>query len=75
MNHVRMNLVASVTYLASLGIVEFPLFGIAIEGSIGTVICAWCGALKVEENMEAVGSVVYGDVFGSLTWLLVHFRP
>jgi len=56
MNHVRMNLVVSVTYLASLGIVEFPLFGVAIDGNIGTVICAWCGSLKVEGNNEAASS-------------------
>lgn len=54
MNHARMSLVAGATHLASLGVVEFPLFGLSIDGSIGTVICAWCGALKVKGNMQSV---------------------
>ena len=59
MNLAKMNLVAGVTHLSSLGIVEFPLFGIAIEGSVGTVICAWCGPLKVENQIQSVRSCYY----------------
>lgn len=54
MNHARMNLVAAVTYLTNLGVVEFPLFGVAIEGSIGTVLCAWCGPLDVRAGVQKV---------------------
>lgn len=50
MNRARMSLVAGITHLASLGVVEFPLFAIATDGCIGTVLCAWCGPITLHDG-------------------------
>lgn len=75
MNHVRMNLVAGVTHLASLGIIEFPLFGVAIEGNVGTVVCAWCGPLESYGKIESVRQSL--QIFDSclIVRFTVHIHP
>ncbi|TFY81689.1 hypothetical protein EWM64_g2320 [Hericium alpestre] len=41
LNQDRMYLVAAVDFYAAVGIKEYPVFGLAVHGSIGNVIMAW----------------------------------
>ncbi|TFY64082.1 hypothetical protein EVG20_g6064 [Dentipellis fragilis] len=40
-NQGRLDLVAVVKFLGVLGITDFPIFGLVIEGTMGAVTCAW----------------------------------
>ncbi|KAI0316219.1 hypothetical protein OF83DRAFT_284437 [Amylostereum chailletii] len=40
-NHSRMDFVAGVRFLATLGITNFPVFGLVTDGSVGVATCAW----------------------------------
>lgn len=41
MNQTRFYLISGVSYLAVLGILDFPIFGVATVGSKGRLLCAW----------------------------------
>ncbi|KAI0320590.1 hypothetical protein OF83DRAFT_1081519 [Amylostereum chailletii] len=40
-NRWRIDAVASVKFLATLGITDFPVFGLVTKGPVGVVVCAW----------------------------------
>ena len=41
LNQARMYCTASVSYLAALGIKQYPVFALATHGSVGYVLMAW----------------------------------
>lgn len=51
-HQIRFYCVAAAKFLAALGIYEFPVFGLVIEGCIGVVVCAW---MKQGEDGEVSG--------------------
>ncbi|KAI0031045.1 hypothetical protein K488DRAFT_71724 [Vararia minispora EC-137] len=54
-----LDIVAAVKFLAFLGIVEFPVFGLVMEGAVGYVIMAW--GEKILEKPPAAAIKVLGD--------------
>lgn len=42
MNQLRAYLVAALKFLHALGIIHFLVWGFVTEGTVGTVVFAWC---------------------------------